>query len=378
MVKNITFIPLILVQFVFAQTLPSIAVMDLDAKGIARDEASVLTDKLRGELFQTGQFQVIERSVMDEILKEQGFQQTGCTSKECAVEAGQLIGVQFMVAGSIGRIEKTYLLSVRLINVATGKIEKSVQRELTGSLTDVLKEGIPYVVGELSKAFSGPGGEEVSEAPAEPKKPVKEYKKEGEGFFRRGKTVISLSYARSIGGIRYENNDASPALHDEVNQNSNGFTLGAGKRIGYHYLGVDFTVPVRTSLTMENNGHTFERMFFGGGIEYYFERLKIGEIFILAPGITLGYWGIKDHGTYLDESTKTCDLFFNLFGGPQARMELGWQRIHFFATYTLLFIGGTTEFGTVTWDDSGSNYVEGTYSIDPILNLLNFGISLQF
>ena len=310
MVRYITFVLLILIQFLNAQQLPSIAVMDLDAKGIAKDEASVLTDKLRGELFQTGQFQVIERSVMDEILKEQGFQQTGCTSKECAVEAGQLIGVQFMVAGSIGRIEKTYLLSVRLINVATGKIEKSVQRELTGSLTDVLKEGIPYVVVELSKTFSGSEEEEVKEVPEELKKPVKEDKKEGKGLFGRGKTVISLSYARSIGGIRYENNDASPALHDDANQSSNGFTLGVGKRIGYHYLGVGFTFSVKSSLTLENNGHTFERMLLGGNIEYYFERLKVRDIFILAPGVTLGYWGLKDHGIYSGETSKTCNLSF--------------------------------------------------------------------
>lgn len=377
MVKNITFVILILIQFVLAQNFPSIAVMDLDAKGIAKDEASVLTDKLRGQLFQTGRFQVIERSVMDEILKEQGFQQTGCTSKECAVEAGQLIGVQYIVAGSIGRIEKTYLLSVRLINVATGKIEKNVQKEQTGSLTDVLKNGIPYVVKELTKTFTEIG-REPGESPDESKKPVREDKGAGKGFFRRGKTVISLSYARSISGIRYENNDASPALHDEANQNSNGFTLAVGKRIGYHHLGVGFTFSLKSSLVLENNDHTFERMLLGGNIEYYFERLKVRDIFILAPGVTLGYWGLKDHGIYVDESTKTCDPFFNLFGGPQARMELGWQQVHFFAAYTLLIIGGTTEFGTVTWKESGSNYEEGTYSIDTILNLLNFGVSFQF
>ena len=41
---------------------------------------------------------------MEDILKEQGFQQTGCTSDECVVEVGKIIGVQQMVGGSISKV----------------------------------------------------------------------------------------------------------------------------------------------------------------------------------------------------------------------------------------------------------------------------------
>lgn len=114
-------------------------------------------------------------------------------------------------------------------------------------------------------------------------------------------------------------------------------------------------------------------------IDYYFERLKFRDIFILAPGVALGYWGLKDHGIYVDESDKTCDFSFNLFFGPQVKMELGWQRIHFIAVYTLLVLGDKDEIDTVTWNKPGeAPYPEGSYSIDKILSLLNFGISIQF
>jgi len=66
----------------------NIAVLDLEGKGISSIEASVLGDKLRNELILTEKFDVIERGQMQSILKEQGFQQTGCTSSECAIEAG--------------------------------------------------------------------------------------------------------------------------------------------------------------------------------------------------------------------------------------------------------------------------------------------------
>ena len=87
-----------------AQKPINIAVLELDGKGISSIEASVMGDKLRSELIATGKFQVIERGQMEEILKEQGFQQTGCTSSECAVQAGQLIGVNKLVAGSVGKV----------------------------------------------------------------------------------------------------------------------------------------------------------------------------------------------------------------------------------------------------------------------------------
>jgi curli biogenesis system outer membrane secretion channel CsgG len=54
------------------------------------NESITMTDRLRNELVNSGAFTVIERSKMDEILQEQGLQQTGCTSDECAVEIGKL------------------------------------------------------------------------------------------------------------------------------------------------------------------------------------------------------------------------------------------------------------------------------------------------
>ena len=371
MVKNITIVLLLLIQLISAQQLPSIAVLDLDAKGVAKDEASVLTDKLRGELFQTDRFQVIERSVMHEVLKEQGFQQAGCTSNECAVEAGQLIGVQYMVAGSIGRIEKTYLISIRLIDVATGKIEKNVQKEQTGTLTDVLKDGIPYVVKELVKPFSD-SDTKTSESPVESKKPVS--KDEKKGFFRDGSFVVTLSYSRSIGTATYEYSGS-----DEVSLGTNGVRVGTGYRSGYHYLGMGMTYHPKVLLELDNNGHAIERYLWGINAEYFFERLNYKDIVIFAPGIALGYWNLKDRGMYAGEPDKNSNFSFNVFGGPRAKIELGVKWIRLFAIYTLLIVGDKREFNPVEWNKPGEDpYFEGAYSIESLIHLLNVGISFQF
>lgn len=128
----------------------NIAVMELDPDGVTPSEAKTLTNKLRGELLATGKFTVIERGQMDEVLKEQGFQQTGCTSQECVVQVGQLLGVKSIVAGSIGKVGKIYVISLRLIDVAKGNILKNPDEETEGDLADVLRVGIHNVARKMA------------------------------------------------------------------------------------------------------------------------------------------------------------------------------------------------------------------------------------
>ena len=89
---------------------------------------------------------------MNDILKEQGFQQTGCTNTECAVEAGKLIGVGKIVIGSIFKVEKLYSLDIRMVDVGTGKIENSVAEDCDScNLSDIMKISIQNVARKLNK-----------------------------------------------------------------------------------------------------------------------------------------------------------------------------------------------------------------------------------
>ena len=60
------------------------AVLDFTGSGISNQEAQVLTDRLGTELVQTKVMIIVERNQMTEIMDEQGLQQSGCTSAECA------------------------------------------------------------------------------------------------------------------------------------------------------------------------------------------------------------------------------------------------------------------------------------------------------
>ena len=135
-----------------AQQAQSLAILDLEASGISAIEATSLTNRLRNALVRIGTITVVERGQMEQILGEQDFQLTGCTSNECAVEVGQLLGVTTMVAGSIGRVGSTYSIDIRSIDVQSGRITHSLWRDYRGEIDELL--GImPEVAEDLVSAL---------------------------------------------------------------------------------------------------------------------------------------------------------------------------------------------------------------------------------
>ena len=142
MINRITL--LLFIGLAFAQDI-TIAVLEFDGKGVSQSEASTLTDRLRDELFKTGIYIGIERGKMVEVIKEQGFQQSGCTTSECAVEVGNLLGANQMVAGSIGKVGNVYTVSARIIDVKTGKVLKSANYDHLGGIEQLLMNGMRKV-----------------------------------------------------------------------------------------------------------------------------------------------------------------------------------------------------------------------------------------
>lgn len=128
----------------------NVAVLTLDAVGISKQDAIVLTNRLRSELVNTNKFNVLEREKMNEILNEQGFQQSGCSTSECLVEVGRLLNVQTMIGGNIGKIGEVYSIDLRMIDVETGKILSAFTEDARGSIEDVLLYSIKNVVRKIA------------------------------------------------------------------------------------------------------------------------------------------------------------------------------------------------------------------------------------
>jgi TolB-like protein len=140
-------------SLLFSQTI-TVAVLDFDGANITKDELVILADRLSSEIFKLGEYTVVERSAMDEILSEQGFQQSGCTTTDCAVEVGALLGVQKMVTGSIGKIGNLYTITAKSINVETGGLDNQISLDVSGTIEVLLTETMSQVSQQLFRIES--------------------------------------------------------------------------------------------------------------------------------------------------------------------------------------------------------------------------------
>ena len=139
----------ILPSIPFAKQAQTIAVIEFEGNGVSDFEVTALTDRFRDELVKLGNETVVERGRMEEVLTEQAFQQTGCTSSECAVEVGKLLSVQKIIVGSISKVGNVFSVSCRLVSVETGEILKVTNFDYDGEIGDLLKFGMKESVYQL-------------------------------------------------------------------------------------------------------------------------------------------------------------------------------------------------------------------------------------
>lgn len=100
-----------------------VAVLNVKSDGIPQSTASAITNLIIIQLVNSEKFIVVERDKMDKILEEQGFQQTGCTDQECAVEIGKLLSANKILVGEVNKVGDSILLTVRIIDVEKGIAE---------------------------------------------------------------------------------------------------------------------------------------------------------------------------------------------------------------------------------------------------------------
>ena len=151
--KNLLLTALLLASVCYAQNAKktAVAVMPLRGSAISETDAAFLTERLNIELQRTGFYDVLEREKMSEILKEQGFQQTGaCDETACLVEVGRLLAVEKMIGGSVGKVGGIFSAQVRLIDLKTGMVEKTATRDYKGELDYLLTVGMRETAEELS------------------------------------------------------------------------------------------------------------------------------------------------------------------------------------------------------------------------------------
>ncbi len=153
---SLFFIWIIILSFSLSEAQINVAVFDLYTDNYKlKDNNRALTDRLMIELHNTRRFNVIERKYIQDVLKEQGFQQTGVTESDDAVKVGKLLGVHAIVLGSISIVDEAlgpeqYSVNARLISIQSGIILKTAVYDFSGQFDHLIQYGMKNIAYQLA------------------------------------------------------------------------------------------------------------------------------------------------------------------------------------------------------------------------------------
>lgn len=321
---------ILIIPGLYAEEKMRIAVMDLKADGVPDKTARTISSMLRSDLVNDGHFKVLERSQMDSILKEQGFQQTGCTDQECAVEMGRLLSVKKILIGEVSEDEGIMYIAVRIVDVEKGEVEfaeKEVVEKgtrldiITASLTKKLvaritkntpEEDTRYSESNAAKIFSI----EIKGEYLIPSGDFADMAENGYGstisFRYNGLFIDSLSAGIAAGYRYYSGKDSVMESSYNIPLLLNmGFNipLAAGLSIypeiaaGYAYNSIDYEAINKTSYELEVK------------TESVFEPLCEGNIAVtwnftgsIYAGISAGYGAILESDGTMQYMTLSAML----------------------------------------------------------------------
>jgi TolB-like protein len=119
-----------------------VAIVDFDnTSGIAKYDglgkamSSMLISDIEANV-SPKRLQLVERSQINKILKEQNFQKTSSVDKASSVKMGKLLGVKYLLVGDIFVLNDALVINSRLVDTETGDIKFTEKQE--GKLTQWL------------------------------------------------------------------------------------------------------------------------------------------------------------------------------------------------------------------------------------------------
>jgi TolB-like protein len=109
----------------------TVAVYGFDVNGRANDSfASYSTEKLTHEIVEAGKLNVVERSRIDRVMKEQQFSQSGLVDADSAARIGKLLAVDAVIIGTIRVTDTGIEFIARMVQSESGMIVSSADERL--------------------------------------------------------------------------------------------------------------------------------------------------------------------------------------------------------------------------------------------------------
>lgn len=136
---------------------PTLAVIDMDAGArLAPDSSRAMADLCRAVVHDSGQYELIDREHVVDILGEQDFAAAvQCDSTKCLVQYGRMLGVQKMMTGRLTKLGNSIVVYLAIADANTGSIDTNETFTLPDD-GDALAANIPKAAcALLRKAHAG-------------------------------------------------------------------------------------------------------------------------------------------------------------------------------------------------------------------------------
>lgn len=132
---------------------PQIAILDVMSTSYETADTRMFTDILRTEVFKLHHFKIVERGVIQQIMREQELSMSGMVDDSMLLELGRILAVEKLLVCRIDEIAETTAFNMRIIDVQTSLLDFTEnvfikdKNQIFDAIKDmVLKVELHYVV----------------------------------------------------------------------------------------------------------------------------------------------------------------------------------------------------------------------------------------
>ena len=115
------------------------------------NDSVAIRNQVLSNMVKTGQYDVIARDEVDRLLENQEIQSSSISSSE-NIQKLKLLNISYLVTGSVDAIDSDYIVSIRMLDVSSGRFIHS-DDELIGNTASALYKGIGTLVSRFMAAL---------------------------------------------------------------------------------------------------------------------------------------------------------------------------------------------------------------------------------
>ncbi len=133
----------------------TVAVLDFEAEEAGGAEmGSKIADLLTIYLSTMGDFEMVDRSKLKEILSEQALTLSGAVDPDQAVQVGRLVGAKLMVFGRAFAMEGNLYFTAKVVSTETSRVAGALVK---ARMSDELTDAVEALAGKLVETIEGKG-----------------------------------------------------------------------------------------------------------------------------------------------------------------------------------------------------------------------------